>query len=144
MNRFRTANIAAIIHDENLFVEALFSRFGTHSQHKHTPTFKRSQFETLEYMFTFSFAIIHFVFSSNQLVVVIVAVNFPGVTATFCNYFHSAAVADVVVDAPFSSVSTFLPFILYLGIFQHTVDENQYVYEKFGNICIQDAHFYRL
>lgn len=64
---------AAIIHDENLFGQALFSRFGTHAH---------------------SYAIIHFVFSSDQLVVIvvvggvaaaviIVAVNLLGVTATF-------------------------------------------------------------
>lgn len=61
IDRKRVEYSRAIIHDENLFAEALFSIFGTHAH---------------------IVAIIHFVFSSDQLVVVvIVAVNFPGVTA---------------------------------------------------------------
>lgn len=57
IDRKRFEYSRAIIHDENLFAEALFSIFGTHAH---------------------IVAIIHFVFSSDQLVVVvIVAVNFP-------------------------------------------------------------------
>lgn len=69
-----------------------------------------------------SYAIIHFVFSSDQLVVIvvvdIVAVNFPGVTVTFfATYFDTAAAS---VPAVFDASS-------------YILDGNQCGYEKFGN-----------
>lgn len=83
-----------------------------------------------------SYAIIHFVFSSDQLVVIVVVAAvvvillqsiFRVSQSLFATYFDIAADAAASVPAVFDASSSSSPS-------SYVLDGNQYGYEKFGNI----------
>lgn len=93
---------------------------------------------------TQSFTIIHFVFSSDQLVVALLQSIFRVSQPLFAILLPLLLLLLMLLDFfPMPSVS--FSHSLFFCLFQHAVWMEINMYTKsFGNICIQDAHFYRL